>query len=171
MTNKSRRNFSRKIVDASITGSLMRLWSAPVITAVSLPAHAQTSNEGQCQNLDVQQVNEPISISITDTEVLGPIIATRNGNTFSGELTTQGASCVDENGAASLQTTVVTFSGEIFPNENRVAGNFVSIQRCGNKLICEQDTTFDADQTPVDATSELGTYQGTVVGTLSCCDD
>lgn len=165
---ETRREFAAKLAKLSASGAIVSRWAVPVVTSVALPAHAQTSDPAQCGEFEVEAVNEPILIVIDPTEVAGPVTAPRQGDQFDTEVTTEGGLCSD---GVTRETSVVEFSGEFSAASNQVSGTFNVRQFCGDRLICEQIATYQATQTPADGGTELGTYEGTVTGTLRCCVD
>lgn len=143
------------------------IWSTPVVRAVSLPAHAQTSAES-CSNLDVETVNEPISITVSAADVRGPAVATRSGQTFEVMFESTAGLCAD--GVTPLRN-MIEFSGTIDAMRGTISGTFNTRQFCGTELACEQLATFTATQTPIGSISDVGDYEGQVTGTLRCCLD
>jgi len=144
--------------------SLPQRWTKPLVNAVVAPAHAQTS----CSGFEVEPIDQPIDITLTADEVRGPIIANRDGSaSFNDTQTLTNGTC--NNGAAFSQE--VTFSGTIDLANNQITGDLLIRQFCGDDLFCEQVSTYTAQQMPADASTELGTYQGRVIGTQTCCVD
>ena len=142
-------------------------WTTPIINSVVLPAHAQTST---CSGTETEPVNEPILITVTATEINGPVVVSWDGitTTFAGEETTAlSSTCID----GSVSEQVVTFNGTIDSANNQITGELNTIQYCGDVVVCEQITTYVANQDPAVAGDDLGVYTGTAVGTISCCLD
>lgn len=160
----SRRDVLKPIVGTGLAlGIMPEAWRKPLINTVITPAHAQTS----CSGFSESTVNESITITVTATEVQGPIVVTRSGNQFDGS----DASRIDECRGGNDLDVDIQFSGMIDVAANQISGDLSIVQTCGGQLVCEQISQFTATQTPIDAGSELGDYQGTVTGTLRCCDD
>lgn len=142
-------------------------WQSPLINSVIVPAHAQTSFPASCSGFETEPVSEPISITVSDTEIRGPVVVARAGNQFSTTVTNNAGTCSD----SSARTEVIEFSGTIDSATNTITGEFNVTQFCGDALACEQLTTYTATQvTPVPG-DDLGDYQGQVNGTLRCCVD
>lgn len=161
----------RKIVLSAIVGgaglaSLPKRWSQPIVNTVILPVHAQTSDS--CSGFEVEPIDQPIDITVTETEVRGPIVASLEASgVFNDTQTLSGGSC--NNGSAFTQE--VSFSGTVDSASNEITGDLLIRQFCGLDLFCEQISTFTAQQIPVNSASNLGTYQGRVTGTQTCCQD
>lgn len=167
--NKSK----RKIIKVSVAaGSLLVVlpnhWVAPVIKGIVIPAHAQTSFGSDCSGIDTEPVDQAISITVTDTEVRGPIVVARNGNSFASEQTVSLGRCSND---TNELTQVTELSGTINSAQNRIVGTFNVRQYCGTTLVCEQLTDFVLSQTPPVNGDDQGVYQGRVIGTLRCCRD
>ncbi len=154
----------RKLVKGVV---ITAVWSTPIITAVRIPVHAQTSTS-ECAVFETESVDQPISITVSETDVRGPAVANRTGQTFAVTLDQSGATCAD---GVTVSMSSIEFSGTIDETTNSLSGTFNVMQYCGDQLACEQLATFTATQTPIDSTSDLGTYEGRVVGTLRCCSD
>ncbi|GHA17896.1 hypothetical protein GCM10008090_29520 [Arenicella chitinivorans] len=160
----SRRDVLKPVVGTGLVlGFMPETWRTPLINAVITPAHAQTS----CSGFSESTVNESITITVTANEVQGPIVVTRSGNRFDGS----DASRIDECQGGNDLDVDIQFSGTIDVAANQISGDLIIVQSCGGQLVCEQVSQFIATQTPIDAGSELGDYQGAVTGTLRCCDD
>lgn len=143
---------------------LPKAWSKPVINSLITPTHAQTS----CSNFTTTAVNESLTLTVTATEVQGPIVVTRGASaTFSGN----SVSRIDECRGGQDLNIEITFSGVIDSANNRITGELNIVQLCGTELVCEQIATFSVTQDPIDNGSDLGDYSGTLIGTQSCCDD
>ena len=151
-----------------VASLLSRGWHQPLINSVVLPAHAQTSFGSECSGVEVESVDQAISITVTDTEVRGPIVVIRNGLDFIGEQTSIVGQC-GPNKDDLIQT--VTFSGTIDSVQNSISGEFNVRQVCAGELACEQLTTYVVNQVPAVTNNDLGEYQGRVIGTLECCVD
>jgi len=175
-TNLKKRRFLQAIASTGFVAAAPTEWTKPIIKTIILPVHAQTSplpppvpDPGPaCSGFETESVNEPIVIVVTDTEVRGPIIVTRSGNTFSSMATSNIGVCADDAGA---RTQEIEFSGTINTASNDITGDLIVRQFCGESLACEQITTYTATQAPVDASTELGNYSGQAIGTLRCCID
>lgn len=141
-------------------------WSKPIVNAVILPAHAQTSNGLSCSEITEEQISESISIEITSTQAIGPISVEIIGSSFSGEQMSDSGMCAS--GTGVLSQTVV-FSGTINEVNSQISGVFDVFQFCDGELVCEQRTTFLVTQSPINPSSNLGTYIGNIDGTLRCC--
>lgn len=166
--DKSRRRALTTLATVTlIAGAMPSRWKTPVVNAVILPAHAQTSFASSCSGFETEPVNQPISITVTDTEIRGPIVVTRTGDTFAGTSTTNVGQCGD----ASTRSELVELSGTIDSDNNRITGTFNVSQFCGDSLACEQLTSFSATQVTPISGDDLGDYQGNVNGTLRCCID
>ena len=156
----------------AILGSLGVLisgnWHRPIINSVLLPAHAQTSFGSECSGVEMESVDQPISITVTDTEIRGPIVVVRNGLDFVVEQTSIVGQCGPNNDDI-IQT--VTLSGTIDSAQNSISGEFNVRQDCAGALACEQLTTYVVNQVPAVTNDDLGEYQGRVIGTLECCVD
>ncbi len=161
----SRRDAIQGLLGIGVAATaLPKEWVKPVVNQIVLPAHAMTS----CSGFTTEPINESITITVTSAEIQGPIVVARNGgSTFSGSDTTTIDSCRD----GQNLTVEVNFSGELDSANNQITGDLTIIQRCGPDLVCEQISTYSATQAPVDSGSDLGDYEGTVIGTLRCCDD
>lgn len=160
-------NYRRDALKGAIvaTGTLAVLpkqWSRPIVNTVLLPAHAQTS----CSGFTTTTVNESLTLTVTDSSVSGPIIATRSGNTFNQTESTDVGGCRNGN----TLNTRVDFSGTINSTNNSISGDINILQTCGGEFVCEQLSSFSVIQTPANLGSN-GSYEGTVSGTLRCCDD
>ena len=173
--NKSKRQTLISILAlGSVHTALPGKWVNPLVKVIVLPAHAMTSTEtgdpgsSNCSGFDTQAVDEPISITVTEAEIRGPIVVPLEGNSFSGEQSSSAGLCGPDN---EELTQVVTFNGVIDSIANQITGEFNVIQFCGDALACEQITSFTASQNPVVSDSDLGEYQGQVIGTLRCCND
>jgi hypothetical protein len=166
---KSNKRQALAILGSLAASSLLtRSWYQPIINSVVLPAHAQTSFASECSGVEVEPVDQPISITVTDTEIRGPIVVVRNGLDFVGEQTSIVGQCGPNNDDL-IQT--VTLSGTIDSALNSISGEFDVRQVCAGELACEQITTYVANQQPAINGDDLGEYQGRVVGTLECCVD
>jgi len=167
-TNKNRRSSLKVLGTVSLSTALMpSVWRTPLVNAVILPAHAQTSFGIDCSGVETEPVDQPISITVTATEIRGPIIVARTDNTFAGSVTNNVGQCGD----SSARTELVELSGTIDSDTNSITGAFNVSQFCGDALACEQLTNFSVSQVmPVDD-DDLGDYQGRVIGTLRCCVD
>lgn len=167
---KSRRQSVKAITSIGlVSGLIAQQWSKPLITALILPAHAQTSDDsGSCSDVEAQQVNEPIFITVTATEVRGPVVAQLSGTSFSVQETIDQGMCA-ENTQSQTQTT--EFSGRIDSVSNLITGDFLIRQFCGTTLICEQISVFTATQIVPTTNNDIGDYAGQVIGTLTCCLD
>lgn len=159
----------RNVVKGALLGSITAIampqqWSKPIIDAVILPAHAQTSSS--CSGFTESAVNEPLDMSVTATQVSGPITVARNGNTFAGTDTAIVGTCQGGND----QTIQVSLSGTIDSANNSMSGDITIILSCGNDLISDQVSTFILNQSPSSASDE-GDYSGTLTGTLRRCND
>jgi len=147
---------------------LPKNWSRPLIKAVVMPAHAQTSASTECSGFEVEPIDRSIDIVVDSAEIRGPIIAPLTpAGTFNDTQTIVMGSC--SNGAVFSQET--TFSGSVNSASNEVTGDLLIRQFCGSSLFCEQISVFSATQIPLDASSDLGTYQGRITGSQSCCQD
>ena len=152
-----------------ISGSLPQEWSKPLVKAVILPAHGQTSSDpDSCSDEDVQQLDEPIAITVSATEVRGPVVAPLTGNSFFVEETIDQGMCA---GNTLSQTQTTEFSGQIDSTNNQITGDFLIRQFCGTTMICEQIAAFTANQVTPVTNDDLGDYTGQVTGTLTCCLD
>jgi len=164
MSQKRRKVLLSMVAGGSGLAALPQRWSRPLIDSVIIPAHAQTT----CSGFEVEPIDQPIDITLTAAEVRGPIIVGRDGSgVFSDTQTLINGTCTND--AAFSQE--VTFSGTIDSANNEIVGDLLIRQFCGDDLFCEQVSTYTAQQNPVDAMSDLGTYQGRVVGTQTCCVD
>ncbi len=155
----------RKLIKGLGMGAV---WTSPVVSAIALPAHAMTSAGRTCSAFETESIEQPISITVTDDDVRGPLIATRNGQTFQGVLENTAGLCAD--GITPL-VSVIEFSGTIDAVRGTVSGVFDTRQFCGTELACEQIATFTAMQTSMGRISDVGDYEGRVTGTLRCCVD
>jgi hypothetical protein len=148
----------------AIVVGLPARWSKPALSAVILPAHAQTS----CSGFTTTVVNESLNITVTATEIQGPIVVTRtNPTTFSGGV----VSALNECRPGENFSLNVEFSGVIDSAANQISGDLIILQTCGTDFVCEQISTFVVIQSPVNSGVDEGSYSGTVTGTLRCCDD
>jgi len=160
--NKRRDTLKGMAVATMTFISLPEQWSKPLINSVMLPVHAQTS----CSGFTTTEINESLTLTVANTTVSGPIVATRTANTFSQTDTSSVGDCRDGN----TLNVRVEFSGTIDSADNSISGNINILQTCGGEFVCEQISSFLVMQTPVSA-SDNGIYTGTVNGTLRCCDD
>lgn len=159
------------LIGIGVTGSLAlpSQWSKPIINAVLTPVHAQMSPEPEgCSGFTTEPVNEPISISISDTEITGPFVLNRpNGNSFSDRQISVTGTCQD--GQDLVQE--VEFNGIIDSGNNQITGDLIIRETCGSDLVCEQITSYTVTQTVESNTTDNGEYDGTLIGTLRCCND
>ncbi len=142
-------------------------WIKPVVNCIVLPAHAATST-GVCSSFVTESVSGVITIEVSDTQVTGPVAASRNGNTFTvtvDQVVNPIGLSVDE----VDQRTV--FSGSINTSTNQVSGELSVLQTCDGQLVCEQLSTFLVDLVGTPTANALGQYQGQLSGTLRCCQD
>ena len=168
--NQTKRKFLKSGAALSLVAvALPDKWATPVLKTVLLPAHAQTSAApSQCRTGFIEApVNESILITVTGTEVSGPIMANLIGAQFASVQTSSQGLC--SNNVDELSETI-EFSGEFDAAQNSISGDIVIRQFCSGVLACEQITTYTVIQTVVSSTND-GEYQGTLVGTLNCCQD
>lgn len=143
---------------------LPKTWTKPIVNAVLTPAHAQTS----CSGFTTTAVNEALTLTVTATEVQGPIVVARgSGGAFSGRSDAR----IDECRDAQDLNVDIQFSGVIDSANNRITGDLIIVQRCGSDLVCEQITTYAVTQDPINSSSDIGDYSGSLTGSLRCCDD
>ena len=163
----SRRRYLKTLgLSSMVLTALPSHWVKPVINSVILPTHAMTSTLG-CGPQVVEPLTDVISLFITPTEVQGPIVVDRTLMSFSGvEQTTLG---VCSNGAQQNQTA--RFEGQIDIVLGVATGTLDVDLFCGDLLVCEQRTSFSATQVPAISGDGLGAYEGSLTGTLSCCED
>ena len=161
---KQRREAFKSLATIAVTTSVLpNQWLKPVINSIILPAHAQTS----CSGFTTSDVNESLTLVVTDTTVSGPIMANRSLNTFNEV----GERVIDSCRDTQTLNVRVEFSGEINSTDSSITGTINILQTCGSEFVCEQISSFTATQTPVNSASDNGDYTGTVIGTLVCCDD
>lgn len=147
--------------------SLDSQWVKPVVNCIVLPAHAATST-GVCSSFLTETVSGVITIEVSDTQVIGPLVANRNGNAFS--LTVD--QVVNPIGLSINEVDQRTvFSGSIDASTNQVNGELSVLQTCDGQLVCEQLTTFSVTLIGAPAANAIGQYQGQLSGTLRCCQD
>ena len=168
MKRSKRQTIKSLLAAGTVVACLPNRWHTPLINSIVLPAHAQTSFSADCSGVDVEPLDQPISLTVTDTEILGPIAVSRTGDSFSSEQTSSLGLC--SNNVDSL-TQVTILSGVIQGDQNLINGTFIVRQYCGDVLACEQLTEYTVRQTPADSGSDLGVYEGRAVGTLRCCTD
>ncbi len=173
----SRRKLITAVAGLGLVSTLPKEWSKPLINSVLVPAHAQTSPEvpevpevpDGCSGFETEPIAEPIVITVSATQIIGPIIIERTDplafDGFQESETTTSCSATDN------FSEEITFDGTIDSANNEITGNFILRQFCGDALVCEQITTYTASQTPAVAGDDLGTYNGTASGTLRCCID
>ena len=158
-----RRDALKSVAATTIAlSTLPKNWTKPLLGAVVIPAHAQTS----CSGFTTTQVNESLTLTVTDTMISGPIDAIRTANNFSQIETTDVGGCRDNETLSAR----VEFSGTIDSANNSISGEINILQNCGADFVCEQISTFTATQN-MPSSSDNGDYTGTVIGTLRCCDD
>jgi len=145
-------------------GALPSQWTKPVINHIVLPAHAQTSST--CGAFIEEPVNDIIGMVVTATEVQGPITVSLAAGAFSGTESNIVGACAN----GDPQRQEVTFTGSIDSTNSQITGTLDIDIFCGDLLVCQQRTTYTATQTPIVAADDLGTYQGALTGTLSCCE-
>lgn len=172
INNKKRKTLAVLFAGGGLLAVLPSQWKKPLINSVLVPAHAQTSPEPEPETCSggfvTEPVNSPLQLVITADEILGPIVVTRDGSaSFSGFSN----SVVDQCLGNRELSEEVTFTGTIDSATNQVTGDLTIIQLCGTQLVCEQLTSFTVTQDPVVAGDDLGTYSGTLTGTLRCCVD
>ena len=167
--NKVVKTRRRWIKTTSVTSAALIVmpmaWRKPLINSVLLPAHAMTSQS--CGNFIEQPVNDVINIVITATDAQGPISVPLITANFSGEESSVLGAC--SNGEVQRQD--ILFSGVIDSVNSQITGALSISIYCGDLLICQQDTTYVADQQPIVNGGDEGAYQGALVGTLSCCEE
>ena len=164
---KTRRNLLFSTLSGTaVIAALPKQWSRPVVETVILPAHAETSF--MCSGFDVEPVDQPIDITVTATQINGPIIADLDASgSFDTTQTIASGSCSDDS-EFSQQTM---FSGIIDSSANQISGDLIIRQFCGPNLFCEQISVYTATQISPDPNSDLGDYQGRITGTQTCCQD
>lgn len=185
-TPKTRRKTLVALAGAGVIWSIPSGWHKPLVNSIILPAHAQTSPpddeppvdeppvdeppvDEACSGFETEPVSESITVTVTDTEIRGPIIITRvDPMAFDGfEAAETGSMCSETDNFSEE----ITFNGTIDPTNSQITGEFILRQFCGEALVCEQITDYVVDQTPPAAGDDLGVYNGTATGTLRCCID
>jgi hypothetical protein len=167
MINSKRKSLQLILTIGGVAAALPSGWRKPIVDSIVLPAHAQTSFAADCSGIDTEPVDEPISLTVTATEIRGPIVGPRNGATFAITENNVIGSCNN----SSDRTEIIELSGTIDSAQNSISGDFIVREFCGDVLACEQITQYTATQViPVNG-DDLGEYTGRVVGTLSCCRD
>ncbi len=169
MMNKNKRQLL-KLHGVVITGAIVSptQWLKPVLSSVVLPAHAMTSL--QCSaGVTNDSLNSAIEFEVQASQVRGPYTSVRNGLIYTANLDSITGSC--NNGAPMRE--VVTINGIIDTVADEVSGDLRIEVYCGSVLACLQETTFVAVQTSVTGgvDSENGFYQGTLTGTIECCNE
>lgn len=147
------------LLGGTIAAVLPAKWATPIVNAVVLPAHAQTS---ACT---VETISESISIQVSSTQIEGPITVSRNGNSFNGTESSDVGAC----GNNQRLTVRVEFSGTIDSSNNEITGELNIRQSCGTELVSEQISSYRASQSPAQNNNDEGNYTGTVTGTLETC--
>jgi hypothetical protein len=177
-SSEKRRKLLKSIAAGSsaiIAGkSLPENWSRPVVDAVMLPAHAQTSPapEPQCEQNplsftaefgwndgsgeDVLFVLNPGFDGASDTAALGA------GGTFGGSLYASGGNCANGNPVEQDGT----YNGTLNTTTGAVSGSFTHRILCGGTVICTASgnfsgTALDGSVVPVTLSSV----------TSECCPD
>jgi len=165
----NRRLLLKSGIALSLTGyALPKEWTQPFVKAVVIPVHAQTSGGPATQcNLGfiTEPVSEPIVITISGVEVRGPIVGNLTANVFDVTQTSSLGLC--SNNVDEL-TETIEFSGTLDSTQNTIAGDLVIRQFCAGVLACEQITAYTVTQSVISAQND-GEYQGTLSGTLRCC--
>ena len=159
-----RRVLLASIVTTTSMSVIPKEWVKPLIQAVILPAHGMTS----CSGFNVEPIDQPISITIIGDEVRGPIVATLNPDgSFDTSQTLATGVCVGDQDS----TQEVDFSGTINSLTSEINGQLNIKQFCGVDLVCDQVSSYSVTQVVIDPSSDLGDYEGRIVGTISCCQD
>jgi hypothetical protein len=149
---------------ATTLTALPQSWTRPVVDAVLVPAHAQTSIGCNPSDLVEQILPGGMSVTLitTATTVEGPIQVARAGNTFSGQGAIASPLCPGEPGTFFI----ADFSGTIVPNVSATA-NITAYLVCGGVTVCTLTAVLSGDYVSgadPDATYDLG---GDFSG--SCC--
>jgi len=113
--------------------ALPERWTRPVVDAVLIPAHAQTSIA--CNPSDLVEQILPIigaTLTTTATTVTGPITVPRTDNTFSGS---GEVAAVCPGGSEPGTLFVTEFSGTIAANTSATA-NITGYLVCGGVTVC-----------------------------------
>ena len=174
--SNSRRKLLQNSLALSLVGSFLPTnWTKPVINTVILPVHAMTSDETPDETPDEgcssgfieEPVSEAILITITGSEVSGPIVATLGNSTFAGSETLSLGMCANN---VDELTETIEFSGSLDSSTNTITGDIVIRQFCSGALACEQITSYTVTQTVI-SDEDDGEYQGMLIGTLTCCQD
>ena len=169
-------NSKRTLLKSSSALGLLALtlpekWAKPVVNSVLLPVHAMMSEmppSAECSlGFVVEPVSEPITITVTGNELSGPIAATLDGNSFNSTQTLELGLCSNN---VDVLSETVEFSGTLDSAQNSIVGDVVIRQFCAGVLACEQITSYTVVQSTI-LTNDDGEYQGTLVGTLNCCQD
>lgn len=165
--NSEKRKLLLGLSGASAVALLPERWVTPLIKHMVLPAHASTSAT-VCSGFTTDSVSLPTELNVNDSDVAGPIVVSRTGNTFA-DSQIEMISLPSINQDNVEQTT--SFSGTIDLVLNQVRGDIIIIQRCEGQLICEQITSYTVDLVGSAMPNGVGRYEGLLTGTLRCCQD
>ena len=169
MTLKRRTVLATLVASNGLFLCLPKTWQKPIVDSIVLPAHAMTSVvTSECSAFEEEMIDQDIVITISASEVLGPIIAPLSAN---GSFNDTQSLITGQSSDGIIFSQEVQFFGAINSNNNQVSGDLIIKQFSGSDLVCEQISTFITTQTPVDSSTDLGEYVGQVVGSITCCQD
>ncbi len=165
--NSDKRKSLLTLAGVGVIASVDSQWVKPVVNCIVLPAHAATSS-GVCSGFVTESVSGVITVEVSDTQVIGPVAASRNINAFAVTVN-QVVNPVGLSVSEVDQRTV--FSGSIDASTNQISGELSVLQTCDGQFVCEQLTTFVVDLIGAPMANAVGQYQGQLSGTLRCCQD
>jgi len=173
---RSRRRILKMIAGAGAVAGTGRAvpdrWTQPIVDAVLLPAHAQSTLLPACSTTPLALLGEvswednggdrvTLSINPGFDGAAGSALLDQSGN-FSGSLAASGGECA--NGQPVTQDG--TFQGNLNTSNGAVSGSFTHRILCGGVVICTSSGNFSG-------TAVFDTQQTVTVSSVAseCCPD